>query len=295
VNQGIFALIVASASSLFACGGASDMPTPTVAEASVPFDATADIAVDASPPARVVRTLKSVPLFGDTSPANLLIDPAFENGEFGVGRWNAGFGAAPGTFANAAMSDAPVGLAFPVGTLADTNPAGTNELSLTAEVTGGRGPFRAKVWISTQNAAASKDAPSLATISLVAAGNTTLDNSGLRTLGKSYDLKEDAAARLTLAGRTWHRMVAEIPDTIDAGAFFTLGFRPSKNTWLMQAPEFVPTELLKPVMARTLSLGPRTPGRSATAAELELVRRYRARPLISVPASALLRPRVATP
>ena len=119
MKQRKFALIVASASSLFACGGASDTPTPTVAEASVAFDAIADIAVDASPPARVVRSLKSVPLFGDTSPANLLIDPAFESGEFGVGRWNASFGTAPGTFANVAMSDAPVGLAFPVGTLAD--------------------------------------------------------------------------------------------------------------------------------------------------------------------------------
>jgi hypothetical protein len=95
---------------------------------------------------------------------------------------------------------------------------------------------------------------------------------------------EDAAKAKVIAGRTWHLFDGEIDTSLSLGGYVAFQFGPSANTWLLQAPEFVPVALEKPV-------GPATPPamrlgveRAMTPAEKQAVFRYASRPRVSVPA-----------
>src|SRR5262249_6218254 len=89
------------------------------------------------------------------------------------------------------LSDSPSGIALPVARLADaSNSSGNFPLGLMAQVVGGTGPFRLRVWVSTDNADAS------ASVDGVSIGLLTSLN------GTAITVSEDTASTKVIAGRT---------------------------------------------------------------------------------------------
>lgn len=228
----------------------------------------------------VQRTLVTRPLFGDTHAQNLFIDPNFAVRGAGVGTWLAetdDISQTAPSWAGLAMSDSPAGIALPVGRLADAAMSTDHyALSLLAQVPGGPGPFHARVWISTLDPDASLVEVSVVQVSVL----------GSLNMRDTVDVTENVDAAKVIAGRTWHLFEADLMDARSIGAFVLFQFPSSANTWLLQAPEYVPTALLPPpapeMAQRTLRLGR---VRAATAHELALVDKYVHQPRISVPAS----------
>jgi hypothetical protein len=228
---------------------------------------------------KVQRSLVHNPLFGDTHPQNLFIDPNFSVRGAGVGTWLAQTGdtsqASP-AYAASLLSDSPAGVALPVARLAD-NAMSTDhyDLSLLAQVPGGPGPFHLRVWISALDPDASAD----------------VSGAGVSLLGslsgkKAVQITENVDAAKVIAGRTWHLFEADVMGDRPMGGFVLLDFPSSANTWLLQAPEFVPTALLPspaPQLAqRKLRLAR---DREMTERERALIDNYVHQPHISVPGS----------
>lgn len=229
---------------------------------------------DAGTPSK--RTLAQNALFGDVHPQNLILDPSFSARQYGIGNWQtatADPSQSSPTFSSSYLSDAPAGIALPVARLADGRNSTSNfQLDLLAQVPGGPGPFRLRVWISTLDASASAPLSGV-TVGLL----TSLNQSAL-------PLDEDPAKAQVIAGRTWHLFEGQISDDLSLGGFVLFDFAPSQNTWLLQAPEFIPIAL-DPAAAQKARRLPAARARPMTAREGELVRRYRQYPRISVPAS----------
>ncbi len=268
-----------------ACGSSSTgiNPAPIPADAGPGDSATNDAASEAQPDAAdaapaSTRTMVYNPLFGDTHPQNLFLDPNFSVRQPGVGDWLVGSGAITGTgptFFGGMMSDSPAGIALPVAHVSDESGSTLNyDLQMVAQVPGGPAPFRLRMWISTLDAAAS----------------TTLSGVTVGLLLSEYsqsviEIKPDPQSARVIGGRTWHRFDGTITSDLKLGAFVILEFAASKNTWLVQAPEFIPAAIDPP--STTMALNPAlTPSRRpATDAEKQLVDRYRHQPHLSVPAS----------
>ncbi len=180
-----------------------------------------------------VRTLRQVPLFGGTAVENLLIDPTFDGGSPGIGRWYSNSGTTLNlegpSLGQLVLSDAPVGLALPVGTVADAK----RTFSLIAQVPGGSGPYVVSLWLATDEPLAGD----LATLVRVSFANSS--SSGL----SGSELPREEEPR-TLAGRVWHRYRGEVAGPFTMGAYLVIRFRPSKNLWYLQAPEVVPKKLM---------------------------------------------------
>jgi hypothetical protein len=140
-----------------------------------------------------------------------------------------------------------------------------------AQVAGGPGPFRLRVWISTLDAEAS------ASLAGVTVGLLTSQQ------GNATEVKEDPARTKVIAGRTWHLFTGTIDHSLKLGGFVLFDFKASKNTWLIQAPEFIPVALA-PSEKTTLLQHPAARPRPLTEHEQQLIRRYQQQPRISVPA-----------
>jgi hypothetical protein len=292
------AALIAPAALLAACGTIEELsPTSTNADASLPTadgggaDATPDATVDASTSADAAapdaaapgRTMVERPLFGDALPQNLFLDPNFAVRQGGLGNWMA-VSADPSnptaTLSASLMSDSPNGVALPVGRLSDAkNSKKGYGLTLVAQVPGGPGPFRLRVWLSTVDPAASV-APAGVTFGLLTSLN-----------GKVVEIEEAAgqAKVFTTAtadggvARTWHLYEGTIDAAIQLGAFVVLDVHSSANTWLLQAPELVPLALV-PEAAKGAPRAAKVP-RDATEREREAIRWVKKQPVISVPAA----------
>jgi hypothetical protein len=256
--------LLAAALALAACSSS----TPTGgADAGTP---------DAGPPA---RTLVTRPLFGDTHPGNLLIDPNFSTRYgAGLGNWLAATGdqsAQRGpTFVSGLLSDAPAGIALPVARFADASTSTRHfQLDLIAQVPGGPGPYRLHVWVSTLDPAASAHLTGLQAGLLTSLG----DQGG-------FSVDEDAAKAQVLGGRTWHLYTGDIDHELPMGGFVVLDFQASANTWLLQSPEFIPTALLPPE-PEARAFHPPAKAHALTEHERALMRLYASQPRVSVPAS----------
>ena len=233
-------------------------------------------AADATPsPEVVVRSLVFNPLFGDTSPQNLLLDPNFSvRFGGGLGNWqpttfNVMAATAP-AFGSWPMSDAPAGIAMPVAHLADGTGATTNvDLVLLAQVPGGPGPFHLRVWVSTLDPAASATVPDASALVLTSLSAT------------ATEVSEDPAQARVIGGRTWHRLDGIVSQDLTLGGYVAFEFQATQNTWLLQAPEFVPVALEASAAAAVPRVF-RFP-RAMTAGERQAIIRYVRQPRLSVP------------
>jgi hypothetical protein len=226
----------------------------------------------------VQRTLRHNPLFGDTHPQNLLIDPSFSVRGAGVGTWlsqTADPNQASPAYAASLMSDSPASIALPVAHLSDNAMSmGNYELTLMAQVPGGPGPFHLRVWVSTLDLRASTDV-----------GYVTVSLLGSLNGGDAVQVYENVSAAKVIAGRTWHLFEGDLMEDRPLGGFVQFDFQASVNTWLLQAPEFAPKALIPtqtPELLRSMSPARH---REMTARERAFVDNYRKQPRISVPAS----------
>jgi len=186
------------------------------------------------------RTIVTSALFGDTQPENLFIDPVFSAYMPSSGNWmpmTADQSAQQGaSFGAGMMSDSPVGISMSVGKLADATSSSTNyELTLIAQVPGGSGPYHVQVWLSTLDEASSSDSSNWTGVTV---GLLVSEDSNI------IPVSEATASKKVIKGRTWHLFKGDIAKDLRLGAFVALDFAASKNTWLVQAPEFVPVALL---------------------------------------------------
>ena len=251
---------------------AAEAVAPDVADVTEAGDA-----ADATETEVGVRGLMFNPLFGDTSPQNLLLDPNFSvRFGGGLGNWqpttfNVMATTAP-SYGSWPMSDAPAGIALPVAHLADGNGATTSiDLVLLAQVPGGPGPFHLRVWVSTLDPAASATLPDVAAAVLTSLTAT------------ATDVTEDPAKARVIGGRTWHLFDGIVSQDLTLGAYLAFEFPASKNTWLLQAPEFVPVALESPAKADAVVPRLFQFARTMTANERQAIIRYVRQPRLSVP------------
>jgi hypothetical protein len=226
----------------------------------------------------VQRTLITNRLFGDTHPQNLLIDPSFSVRGGGVGTWMSQTtdpSQTSAAYAASLMSDSPASIALPVAHLSDNaKSTGNWELTLMAQVPGGPGPFHLRVWVSTLDLKASTDV-SLAAVSLLGSLNNA----------DAVQVDENVSAAKVIAGRTWHLFEGDLMEDRPLGGFVQFDFQASTNTWLLQAPEFVPSALIPTQTPELLRRTLPARHRQMTAREHAIVDNYRKQPRISVPAS----------
>lgn len=205
------------------CGSSSE-PAP------VPAPVTVGSTVPPSPAAPPRRTMVNVGLFGGTSMDNLILDPTFDDGGPGIGRWiaRASDGSSTG-FAQRVTADAPQGASLPVGVFEETR-----AYTLLAQVTGGAGPYVARLWVTT-DAGGGELALSLIKVSLANAGASGL---------ASTDIPVAPEATRVLGGRTWSLFTGEAKGPFPLGAFLIVRVKGSKQRFLLQAPEVIPRALL---------------------------------------------------
>lgn len=197
------------------------------------------------------RTMRSSPLFGETTIDNLLIDPTFEEGGPGIGRWYSNSGistlnANGPRIGQRILSASPIGIALPVARVFDITDEGkTRAFSLLAQVPGGVGPYVVSMWLSTERPL---EAPLGDTVRVGVA------NAGASGGITAVEVTVDESLTRTIAGRTWLRFRGEVPGPYPIGAFMTIRFKGSRNVWYLQAPEVVPKALLAPAQTMSLKL-----------------------------------------
>jgi hypothetical protein len=246
------------------CGSSAEPTMPALAAVPPPGDAGAA----PEPPRASKRTLRQVGLFGSMSTSNLLLDPTFDTGSPGIGRWYSNLGTGlsgngpdPSTLVTAS---APEGMALPVATVADVPETGApRTFTLLAQVPGGTGPYVVSLWLSTERPL-DGELSSLVRVSLATvAGSLT-----------GAEIPRDVNATRTIAGRTWHRYQGEVPGNVALGAFLVVRFKGSKNRWWLQAPSVVPKGLLAAPTAFEVAAS-----YALDDAERSAVRAYRRMPL----------------
>jgi hypothetical protein len=227
----------------------------------------------------IKRSIVHNPLFGDTHPQNMLIDPGFSVHWGGLGNWEATsfdvLALGMPSYGSFPMSDSPSGIALNIAYIANGQGLAQNmDLALVAQVAGGPGPWHLKVWISTYDAAES------GTLSGVTVGLLTSLNS------EAIEVTEDATKTKVIAGRTWHLFDGIITQDLAIGGFVVFEFAASKNTWFIQSPDFYPAATEAPAGAsgKFAARSAKSP-RPMSFWEKELVRHYIQKPRISVPAS----------
>lgn len=259
-----------------ACGSSSERPQQT--HDHVPTTPAAD---DAGAPATssTVRTLKTVPLFGGSAVHNLLIDPTFGTGNPGIGRWISSasinlYGNGPAV-AQLVTVASPLGSSMMTGSVTSAGSDGASHaFTLVAQVPGGTGPYRVRVWIATDQPL--PDTTPLDSIVRVTLADATKAGSSL----SGTDVP--AGATRVVDGRTWTRFEAEAPGPFTLGAYLVLRFKNSKARFLLQSPEVVPAALdaTSPVTGSTMALVIGAPLRRTLDAEEAFgIDRYRRQPL----------------
>lgn len=232
----------AIAAFLVGCGSSSEPAQHAPAEAGVVVE------YDAGAAPQPKRTMKSVPLFGETPVHNLLIDPTFETGNPGIGRWysniGTGLNAEGPRVVQSILSASPNGMSLPVGMVADVPEEGKpRAFSLLAQLPGGTGPYVVSLWIST-------DKPiDTAVTEWVRVGVANATGGG--GIG-GVEVPLDPEHQKTIGGRTWHHFRGEVPGPFALGAFLTLRFKASRTQWWLQAPSVVPKGLLAPAETKSL-------------------------------------------
>lgn len=251
-----------------ACGSSRAPEQASLAEAPTP--PVRDAGIEAPPP---VRTMKTVGLLGGSSVHNLLIDPGFDDGDFGIGRWlsNSG-GAIDGAgppLSQVVTSSSPLGIALPVGAVGDETTS--RSVTLLAQVPGGTGPFVVKLWVATQSPIppGGKGVADLVRVSIASATGASLGG---------IDVPIDEAASRTIDGRTWTLFRGEVPGPFALGAFMLIRCKPSRNRWWLQAPEVVPKALAEPLPEAKSWSAPLV-RRTLDADERRAIERYRKMPL----------------
>ena len=271
-------LVATLFATLAACGGNAEVgpaPAPTTTSTS-----TGPIAPpSAAPP----RTLVQRGLFGDAAAGNLLLDPTFEQGENGVGRWEFNpLGNPPSVAQQALLSDSPAGIGLAAGVVQDLSASGGawSAIVLITLVPGGVGPFHVGVWLSVDPRENQPSAPSLVTISFA---QLWIEK------GTPTKIAVPLAADRTraLGGRTWYRFEAEAPGPNPIGSLLTIVLKPSRYRWYLQAPEVVPAPLAtQEKQARRLA---QPPTRPLEAEDVALMRAYRSQRFPRVAPSVLPR------
>lgn len=267
------------APALAACGGNAELgpsPSPTTTTTAT---GTATIAPPTPPPP---RTLVRRGLFGDAAVGNLLLDPTFEQGQPGVGRWAINpTGQPPSVVQQAILSDSPEGVGLTAGVIQDEPAAGasTMRLSVTTQVPGGAGPFHVGVWVSVDPRENQPSVPSLVTVTFA----QLWAEKGSPT---KVDVPLAPERTRQMGNRTWYRFEAEAPGPNPIGSMLTIALKPSRYRWYLQAPEVVPA----PLVAKSLELKLARPvTRPLDAEDIELMRAYRRQKFPSVPPSELPR------
>ncbi len=254
---------------LVGCGSSSE-PPPARGYAVVPSEDAGTATVDAAVPQ--IRTLKQVGLFGETNVQNLVLDPSFEDGSPGIGRWIVSSTATePPALLPMITSNAPNGVSLRVVSVSDIPASGTanpRAFSVMAQLPGGTGPFVAQVWISTEKPVDLATLTPLVRVSISPASSTS------PTSGSELPL--DPTATRVIDGRTWLLYRGEITGPFQVGAWFSIRMRGSRNKWWLHAPEFVPKALLAEAQTKSLHLAR---PHALDADELSAIARYRRIPL----------------
>jgi hypothetical protein len=185
--------------------------------------------------------MKNVPLFGGTSVQNLLIDPTFEDGDPGIGRWYVNITTGGLPIAQTVTAASPMGMSLPVGVVTgfpDGATGAPKPIAMMAQIPGGKGPYAISLWATTE-------APGGADL-----GKTIRVTLAQITGGKGLDIGVDAASTRVIGGRTWVRFSGlaldgagkEIP-SFTLGAILKINMASSKTRFWLQAPEVVPKPL----------------------------------------------------
>jgi hypothetical protein len=217
-----------------ACGSSSEKAP----QGAAPTQPAAEHAVTPGAP---VRTMKNVPLFGESSVQNLLIDPTFEDGDPGIGRWYVNITSGGLPIAQTVTAASPMGMSLPVGVVTGFPEGATGKpkpISMMAQLPGGKGPYTVSMWATTEAIADQEQAK---TIRLTLAQITG---------GKGLDLGIDPASTRVIGGRTWVRFSGiavdgsgkEIP-SFTLGAILKISISASTAKFWLQAPEVVPKPL----------------------------------------------------
>jgi hypothetical protein len=265
------------AAALSACGGNAELgPSPTPSTTATSPTGTT-VAPPSPPPP---RTLVRRGLFGDSAVANLLLDPTFESGEPGVGRWMINpTGQPPSVVQQAILSDSPAGVGLAAGVFQDVpaNGAATARFSLTTQVPGGAGPFHVGVWVAVDPR---ENLPSPTSLVTVTFAQLWAEN-GTPT---KVDVPLAAERTRRIGERTWYRYEGEAPGPNPIGSMLTITMKASRYRWYVQAPEVVPA----PLVTQSLKIA-RPVARPLEAEDVELMRAYRRQKFPSVLPSVLPR------
>lgn len=271
-GRAAFALLT---SGLLACGGNAELgPSPT------PAPTATSTGTITPPTAPAPRTLVQRGLFGDAAVANLLLDPTFEQGEMGVGRWAINlFGQPPSVVQQALLSDSPAGVGLAAGVVQDVPAAGASlmKITLATQVPGGAGPFHVGLWLAVDPRENQPSATSLVTVTF--AQLWAEKGSPIKI---DVPLAPDQTRRL--GGRTWYRYEAEAPGPNPIGSLLAITLRPSRYRWYLQAPAVVPAPLVPQSRALTRPIA-----RPLDPEDVDLMRAYRRQKFPSVLPSELPR------
>jgi hypothetical protein len=275
-------LLCASTLAATALAGCSDGETLRVTASAGAGDAGADAAEVAPPPTPTVRTMVQRGLFGTARPTSLLIDPTFDQGSPGIGRWLVNGGAAPpAVMQQAILSDAPTGVGMTAGVAEDDPGVGgaIGAISFVTQVPGGAGPFRVGLWLSVDPR---ENQPTPTSLVRVSFAQAWADKGTPSTL----DVPLVAEATRTIGARTWYRFEAQAPGPNPIGSLMTIRLRASTYRWYLLAPEVTPLALEAGADTTTKSLTA-VHLRVADDEELALYRAYRDQPVPRVPPSQL--------
>lgn len=261
-----------------ACGSSSeDAPrAPAPAESPQP-----EAPAPAPPPRQLVEGA-ALP----TSPVNLLTDPGFSL----VGQ-QAGFGSFlafyDGSFARYELettldSRSPAGFG---GAVALVRPARATDrksdpVMLLTSFPGGKGPFRARVWVSKSDV---KGAP----VDLPTDGSAvTVSVTDGSPEGEAFDLKPVEGGTRAVGGRTWVLLGADVTKELKHGGFFVLRTGAKGGHIHIAAPEVTTDEIRLGQSTQSRGSLFVVKARRMSASERAAVARYKSLPPRLVPAGA---------
>ena len=242
--------------SLLGCGSSVEPTRPVVEPVPSGSIASPPTVATIAPP----RTLVQVGLFGGTSTDNLILDPTFDHGGPGIGRWINSVDGKSSDFGQATDARTPKGSSLPYGIF-------ENEKSMTllAQLPGGPGPYVARLWVSSESGGGD------ATLAAVKVSLANAAGSGLT----STDVPSDPASTRVLGGRTWTLFTGEAKGPFPLGGYLIIRVKATKQRWWMQGAEVLPKALASTMALRVVP----TP-RPLDTDERAAIEVYRAQPLV---------------